>query len=419
MATWKKSADPQRIIDRLSESRTQKAATTTQSGSGVSFESFAFTDALAILEDSIEFREETSSNIRYRLCRDAAFAAGLQAKMTAKYFLSQVTRLESKYLSTAVSRYYVLTSISVSPSILELPRSRLGDTTIMFVRRLPKKWHDSRAKLADSAGWSFDGDLPDRYLYVKVGTSGRSIEDAAQSALDSIDVLRGIWNLGLNRMTAGRMSSGKRSPVNALTLGPLHSVHTKDGGLATDMWWYDPNYRGPIQPMSDRTKIGKMLKYASSFRRLLSRNPYREFVEVALQRYVHSLDQYDWEDSFVRLWSTLEWLTGAQNVTYKTIVKRASFMFDDYEYSREVLSRLAELRNEIVHAGKNNDQIETKLFLVKRFVEPLIEFHARGRFGSPQEAFDFLDHPPDPKQLRREIRALRAALRFRSTDPVT
>ena len=421
MAKWKPNTDPQTILDRLNRAKPSGAVTIRTSNSSASFDGFVFHEALAILEDSIEFQTDASAAIRYRFCHDAAFAVGERAKMTADSFLAHVTQLELEYRSRPAKRYYLVTSINLDPNAVDYARTRIGNTTISFARSLPKKWRENRIELASFAKWSFYGDAPDNYLNVKVGTLERSIEDAAQRSLDSLNVLRGIWNLGLNRSISTRIpsSGGRQVPVNSVMLGPLHTVHLESGELATEMWWYDPNYRGPLRLMTDQAKIERMLKYSTSFRQLLRGNHYVEYVTRALQRYVYSLDHFDQEDAFVQLWSTLEYLTGTLRDPSKTLVKRASFIFEDYDYSREVLSRLAELRNEIVHAGKDSAQIETKLFMVKMFVEALIEFHVRRRFESPNLAFEFLDQPPQPDVLKRKLQEYRAALSFRIPSPET
>lgn len=82
------------------------------------------------------------------------------------------------------------------------------------------------------------GGLPSFYEPVSVLVSARTTNEAGALALDQLDLVRGIWNFRKNRGTWIRKSSGTRSPVNSIILGPIHTLHTPSGALATESWWY-------------------------------------------------------------------------------------------------------------------------------------------------------------------------------------
>ena len=109
--------------------------------------------------------------------------------------------------------------------------------------------------------------------------------------------------------------------------------------------------------------------------------PYCSDIEGALIRYVRALDSADLNDTFLRLWSLLEYLTDSGHDPYKVATRRAAFMFADRERSMLVLTHLTNHRNRFVHAGSDTDEIESLVFLLKRYVDCLLIFHLGNRFA--------------------------------------
>ena len=72
-------------------------------------------------------------------------------------------------------------------------------------------------KIIKPASYTIIGEYPTDYIYLKTFTSGKSYSQAANKAIESIDIIRGIWNLFYNRGQF-RYSSGKKVPVNTVTL---------------------------------------------------------------------------------------------------------------------------------------------------------------------------------------------------------
>lgn len=112
---------------------------------------------------------------------------------------------------------------------------------------MERKTLNTRAKIILNAQSTIAGDMPSFYAPISVTVSARSSNEAGTKALDDLDLLRGIWNLFNNRRHTIRISSGVRSPVNAMILGPVHTLHKMNGEHATDAWWYEPTYRGPVR----------------------------------------------------------------------------------------------------------------------------------------------------------------------------
>jgi len=64
----------------------------------------------------------------------------------------------------------------------------------------------------------------------KVHVLEKTIFEAAERALDTLDLIRGAWNYYYNRGRGFRITTGgKRTPVNAIVTGPFHTLHKPNG----------------------------------------------------------------------------------------------------------------------------------------------------------------------------------------------
>jgi hypothetical protein len=127
------------------------------------------------------------------------------------------------------------------------------------------------------------------------------------------------------------------------------------------------------------------------------------------------LDIPDFESSYLKLWSVLEFLTGTVNGRNEDLIRRCTFFFNERDLARQVLEHLRDRRNAHIHAGTESYQLESLVFQLKRFVERLLVFHLRNgkNFLSIADAGNYLDLPTDPDTLRQRIARSKMALRFR------
>lgn len=409
MASWLKEYDPELISHRIEEVKI------ISNEGAVTFKGFEHSEHVVLLNSMAKLDDEVPETEKRRIINQATFKAGEKGLITAKSLLREVNTLEKKYLSTDKKKFQLITSISISP-ICKFPKVYIDGSCIIVHAHLNKVSQYSRSHKINEAQHSITNDFPSNYAIVTVSVSARSSADAADKALDRLDVIRGIWNLRHNRETDMRISSGSRSPVNSIILGPIHTLHDYNGKLATDSWWYEPQYQGQIQPFIDNAMAENMYKYMVKFRSHLKKSNYESDISTAVVRYVRALDSRDWDDSFLKLWGVLEFLTGTLNDNYKVTIRRASYMFADKEYAHQVLSHLRDYRNKSIHAGSSSNFIESLIFQLKRYVEFLIEFHVSNqfRFMSIVEAAEFMSSPSDMASINRKIKILQYAQHFRS-----
>ena len=408
MAKWISDYNPHEVAEAL-----EKAKNVDKNGK-VTFQGFAHYDYAVVLNSMVSLNKEIPLLEKERIINQATFQAGAKGKITAEKLLSEIKNLESEYLRRPLQRYNLVTSISVN-RFCKLKRTKIYGCTISFCPSLPKVYREGISKITHHARHSIAGEIPTNYMYVKVSVSARSHAEAANKALDALDLIRGIWNFFENRKQSMRISSGKRSPVNKYILGPLHTLHKPDGKLATERWWYDPEYVCQITLHDPSRAIEKLYKFESSVRKLIQKSRYASDLNRAILRYTRALDLTNWEDAFLRLWGVLEHVTGTSpNDSHRVTVRRAAFVFGGEKYARQVLTHLKDYRNRAVHSGSENQDIEAYVYQLKRFVEGLMKFHLGNKYGfkSLADASRVLDLPCDRQELRKKRKTLAYAERF-------
>jgi len=381
----------------------------------VSFKGFGFDEARVLLEDLLELNPCIPKDETGGMVARALFTAAGSGQLTSDALLEEVTRAEQAYLSRRPQRYVLLTQVSV-PGSFDLPRCRIGRVTINFPLDVPRRFTRERDKQMEPAGYNLFAAPPTDYRWVRASITDKSAYAAGDGALDALQLLLGLWNLGINMSTGMRWSTGPRQPVNSIALGPIHTLHLPSGTLHGDSWWYEPDYVAPLKMSGLHRKRHRMLEFAVAARDSLRRSPYESRIQEWIRSYSKALDERDWSSSFVRLWRTLEAATNtAPQDRHEVTVRRAAFLFQDSDYHEAVLHHLRQSRNTMVHSSDELSHMESRLFLLKRYVESVLLFHIweSRDFESVSHATQYLDLPTDPKTLKRRISLLERAHRIR------
>jgi len=400
MAKWIDKYNPKEVADRI-----DKAKSLDKDGK-VSFKGFEHYDYTVVLNSMVTLNETIPEIEKNRIVKQATFKAAARGKIDSRNLLAEINKLESDYLKRPEKEFKLVTSISID-RFFKIKAKKINNCTINFKSSLSAPYLKAISEISAIASQSITGDIPTNYKKVIITLNARSDAEAANKALDSIDLLRGIWNFYENRKHGIRISFGKRKPVNKFILGPFHTLHEPDGKLATKTWWYDPEYAYQIDPFNPSKDLEKIYKFENTIRKLLDKGKYRKEIVSAILRYTRALDLTNWEDSFLRLWSVLEHLTDTgSNDSYKITIRRAAFIYGGDEYSRQILTHLRDYRNRAVHVGAETIEIQAYMYQLKRFVESLLEFHLGNKFGfnSLREISTVLDLPCDRDELckRRE-----------------
>lgn len=369
-------------------------------------------DFSILLGGCIDFHADIPEFEQKKIVTRVSYDSTISRPITDKALLKQCSKLEQEYLVLPKKSFRLLTEISIYWTI-DIPKTTFGDVTITFNPKTVKGFA-KRSHLFKDVQAEVGFLLPENYKRLSILVSARTHHEAAEKALNGIDLVRASWNLALNRGKTWRHSSGRPSPVNDIRLSPFHTIHDSTGALASETYWYDPIYTKPASLYSDKSQFEKLQKFAKNIRVKLAQLPYRRDLESALIRYVRALDSADLNDAFLRLWSLLEYLTYSGHDPYRVTIRRTEFMYRDRERTRLILTHLAQHRNSFVHAGSDSDEIESLVFLLKQHVDQLLLFHIGNTFGftTRKEAAEFMDMPPDKDEIDKRINRLRSARKF-------
>lgn len=377
----------------------------------VSLQGGAFRDELAVVESAIEFSKELPEIERIRIALSAIFEAG-KRKLTIQSVLREAARLQDKFLRKSAESFVVVTGISVDPFC----RARsIGTTRIIFRRSKPKRF--DQGKIESKFRHYVNSPLPLDYAFTAVATRGRSNEEAFENAINALDLLRGIWNLFLNSGGAPRYTNGRPRPVNKILLAPIHTLHLPDGRLVDEKFWYDQGYMGAISRASiSRPDLIRLKKFERRVRKRLKDSKDGKWLQDVIVRYCRALDEENFEFAFLKLWTTLEVLTGAgANDTYDTTIKKTANFFQNPDFHSQVLETLRRQRNSLVHRNESPYGLEQVVYRLKQYVESALMICVQNRFGfrSRAELWDFLKLPSDRKTLISKSRLYRKAIQLR------
>ena len=409
---WNEGYDPELAAKKI------QAITKVAEDGRVSFAGFEFKEFETLLFSMLKFPSEIPDREGQRIVRDAIRIAAKDGKITPKAILIQASKLANSYLALPFERYALYTSISIdSRWILPISRLQYGKNIVTFDRKPSKKFTRAASQLMEQAKTLTIGGMPKDYTYVKIFISAREIYEAANLAIDTIDLIRGVLNWRINLKTPIRISMGsKPQPVNKLIMGPVHTLHYPNGNLAASVtWWYEPNYVGSIKTYNIEKDITELTTFLEKVKSKLTKHKYSAIIKNAIIRYTRALDERNWQSGFLRLWGVLELLTNTEKESYDVTIRRTAFLFEEIDYHRQVLSQLREFRNSTVHLDKEDKEIETHLYQLKRYVEALLSFHLFNDFGfrNIQEAITFLNLPTEQKVLDNRIKMLSTAKKFR------
>ncbi|MDD2901195.1 MAG: hypothetical protein PHU44_02030 [Syntrophales bacterium] len=368
---------------------------------------------VAVLSSMLSFDSNIPELEKRRIVNKALFNVGGKAKITPQTLLQEMDRLGRNYLGIVPKKFVLITSLSIS-NLIKLKRQVINNCVITFSNDISHVFHKEIGKIKEGATNFIDGEFPKNYLFVKISVEAKSYSEAFDRAINAIDIFRGIWNYFYNRKSY-RMSFGQRKPVNRIVPGPLHTLHFPNGKLVTEKWWYETDYRGPLEAFDPSKEIINLYKFQENMKKKLKKSPFRAFLEAAIVRYTRALDLKDWDNAFLRLWSILETITcTGMNDTHKITVNRASFLYEDREYAKQILIHLKEYRNRAIHEESGNQDIETFMYQIKNFVEATLEFLIINKFklNNLNEVKQFMNLENNETMLKKRIKLINSALKF-------
>lgn len=402
---WKNGFNPEIVLGKLKAIRTLD-------GEKVSFSGFEYNEYIQVLKSMIDIDESISQEIAHGLVVKGFHEAAKKQELTKNNVISSVKKAVREHLGKPNQPYWLLTTLNINFSN-DLPRYSINGCTIRFYKHLPKKYRKARSSvLSEVSSWLIDKDESFSY-YVVAHISDKTPHEAVEKMLDAIDLLRGIWNLHINKSMVLSFG-GRKKPINQITLGALHTLHDESGAKVGDTFWYEPEHYKNHSKVDFSKNSYKTLEFTKNVLKALKRNSYGKDVESAIIRYARALDSQDYNAVFIKLWSVLEGLTYTLKDSYDKTIRRAAFQYADREYNRQALEHLRQYRNRSVHLGAGENDIDTQVYQLKSYVEQLLRFHIANhfKFENMEEAAKFMELQPDKEALKKQIELCRAGIKF-------
>ena len=367
-----------------------------------------------ILVSAVEFCADIPESQKTAIVTTGIKEAVKAGNLTPDRVKKAMSRAEQDFLRKKTEDFVLATSMSFR----KLPPFRkvtIGGQTIHLSKTLPRRF--DRVSVEKRIPHFLPAPLPSDYIALRVTTSGRTREEAAERALASLALLVGIWNFLLTYGSFSRslMCSNGTGPIADLRLGPLHTLHYPDGRIATETVWYEPTYAKPAPVKDYSDKFEKLRKNERWVLRQMSKAPEVERFRYAFMRYASAVDEPRLETAFLRFWSILEHLTDTGKNSYDTTVRRSAFIFSDYLFARQELQHLRDVRNGLVHLGESTNDPQAYVYQIKQYVDGLLLFLLSdanvGR--SRSEINELLDLPPGAEDLKRRTALHQRAVKFR------
>lgn len=212
-----------------------------------------------------------------------------------------------------------------------------------------------------------------------------------------------------------QITGNEWEPINKIRLGPIHTVHNEDGGLAlaSEAFWYEPNFV-KAKSFNPWNQDNHFEQNDNDFLSQLNESKYSEKLKDALLRYVRALDERDQNNALIKLWGAIESLTSPLGANGDLVIKRCAFLHSEYNFHGQVLEHLRVYRNQSVHAGDQREEAKNHCYQLQFYFERLMRFHINKAavFPSLEKANEFLDLSPDKGSLLRKKELIESALLF-------
>ncbi|MGD9128087.1 MAG: hypothetical protein PVH19_11980 [Planctomycetia bacterium] len=379
-------------------------------------ETLFFHSYFATLGSYIEFDSGVGRFSQKKIIVNAIRAfATTKKEITANTLIQNVRKYEKELFSVSPKEYHIFTTIQL-PKNWRIRKRTINGVKISFYKRQPKKYCFGSVEEELKTLYS-PVDLPRKYSSVVLSVKGYNEQWAYEEASKALALLRGVWNVLLGSGTR-QTYKGRVPPLSAISEGPIYSVHTPDGQLSNNCYFYDPDYRCEF---GCRNKSEKALENEKEiFGRLKQFAPdMRQFVEDAIVQYTEALDLWNSELSIIRLWSMLEYMScSLPGESHVKIVNKLSSLFIDKDCAEMMLTHLKNTRNRVAHSHFSPPDPEAICGQLKTYCRELILYlicHGE-HFNSKREYGDYLKLPAKKDDLERNIRLSKLALEYKGAE---
>ncbi len=339
---------------------------------------------------------------------------GNNLPISAEKFIDTVNTKSSKHFRKKNYNYVLVTSLSIKT--FPATRLRVRQCNIAPLKTRGGRYPHPKVILHKSSTMWIRKHLEStQYKPIRVKTNGRTEHEAAENALNALNLLRGIWSLlSTYGSWSVSLTTRRSTPIGVIHIGPLHTLHSSGRKDALDLYWYEPSYIEDYK-LYDPSKGWKHLeKNRRLAMRKISNTKYQAELETVIIRYAIALDQPNPDLSFLQMWSILETITDTVGSSYDETIRRTVWIFKDNKLPKELMAALRLRRNQLVHASKSGYKPRQTVYLIKTFIDEhlLYLIHNDFNVSSFKEYGGHLALTRDIDALKCKQERLEVAIRF-------
>lgn len=413
MVTWKKKTNkklkPEIILKKIDDIKEINKE------GNVSYRGFEFHNAMATLYVTIDFPKELSPQQNKMILHKSISNIAKLGDLTEEKVLKELNNLAKIENAKKPETFNILTSVSISTTYpLPIKIINVGKSKIRFLNtKFPKKYESRNDTLQYAKNNNNTNKLEhENYTKVIISVKSKTPYEAAKKCLTDFDLFRAILTMNAN---AGMELIGKEwSPINKIRMGEVHTIHNKYGkNINPSSYWYETNYIETIPFIIDEQK--KWNHYIKWVFQKLNECKYKNKLNDALIRYVRALDEKDQNVALINIWGALEFITAHNENNKDNVTKRCAYLYEEYEYNKQILEHLRDYRNRSVHAGDRHNEVKSYCYQLQKYFIELIFFHLHNVdvFNSLEEANQFLDQPYNIAELKHKRNLLNKAIEYR------
>jgi hypothetical protein len=369
---------------------------------------------LEIIPDAYDFPSDFTRSQAVSLLRRALIETRKSGSLTSERLLASAQQFAASELSRKPRRYVMWTKFRAKQMASSKQFAmQIGGVKLRTAKQLPKFMRIEEYFL--SGFGQIDPKPPAFFGYIILSCEAKDAVAAANQMLEAYDLFMAMFNMYHLYGRSGRIY-GRYWTEARLVLGPYQFLFEGKNLLSDEQIWWNPDFHAKAWDTFP-LDMKDVLKGVPTVRRAyakLSAHPMRKIIIRCLMLMQSAMSARDTNMRLLRLWSALEHLYGDGNdgpKDYKRIIQRASFPEANRELEKWKLTHASKLRNEFVHSGGENDELEEACLhlrlLLSRHISYLL-FHA-DYIRSHQDFLKMVELPAS----RQELAHLKALIEAR------
>lgn len=368
---------------------------------------FEVEEYVSVLQDAFSFPSELSERETAQILAKELISVRSKGPLSDSSVLEALQRSADARLSEPKQQYAMWSRISFRPpSDYRDKIFKYKDVTINLKSNLPN-YMNIDDKILNNLTPIHKKDM-EGFGYVSCRTLARNDFNAADKIFRSCEIFQSVFNL----FSKSRNWFGTENrPEANLLMGPYHFLY-RNRSRISGVTWYNENFRAENWDYvtSNSEYIENLSSVVRRALRVLEHHPLKDALSSAFLMMNEGMEAGEMSRRTLRYWTALEKIfqNSDGRLSYKDLIRRATYLDDPGDLVRAKLNRLARIRNRYVHVGLPDHHHH-------QLTQFFADFIARHLFYLLFNGDDFSDHaefiamtdlPSNRSALERQRRAI-------------